>query len=388
MMNKIDNNQVQWQLWTAAEKEKQKQKSIKELYDQGYSAYKGADYIYAAEQFHAASELARQQSNKEQQCKNLVWEADCLSLAHQYKKALSVMLLAEKIGVLDPVHRFYNLVHILSASRDLSLPSAELKKLMEKLEPYKTVQEIGGSKSMVLYWEAILLRDQGDNHTSLLRMQEALACQQAGAPRYVDNAYYRELIECYRLTGQLSEARQTLARWKEIINGDFADKRVSLLFAEGKLSYNEGNLDAAWDAFQCAYAEERYIGLAGKNIGTLLWIVETGVQTGRFFEVRPYLRALFAFRHSECGFSRYTCCYYFFEYYYLMLKAIQRSRLECQGNPTAYPCELKVARKRAIKWLNRAEVYGNELDSLQNVSWRKNKLQKMRTEIENLMETR
>ena len=40
MMNKIDNNQVQWQLWTAAEKEKQKQKSIKELYDQGYSAYK------------------------------------------------------------------------------------------------------------------------------------------------------------------------------------------------------------------------------------------------------------------------------------------------------------------------------------------------------------
>lgn len=110
------------------------------MYDQGYSADKGADYIYAAEQFHAASELARQQSNKEEQCKNLAWEAD-------------------------------NLVHLLETSRKLSLPFAELKKLMEKLEPYKTVQEIGGSKSIVLYWEAQLLSDQGDNHTALLRMQ-------------------------------------------------------------------------------------------------------------------------------------------------------------------------------------------------------------------------
>ncbi len=388
MKIKIDNNQKQWQIWTAVENEKRKQKSIRELYVQGYSAYKGADYIYAAEQFHAASELARQQFNKEEQCKNLAWEADCFLMALQYKKALSVMLVAEEIGALDLTHRFYNLVHILEASRKLSLPFAELKKLMEKLEPYKTVQEIGGSKSMVLYWEATLLSDQGDNHTALLRMQEAIACQQTSSPRYIDGAYYRELINYYRLTGQLSEARQTLARWKEADNGEFADEKANQIMADGQLSFSEGNLDAAWDAFQCAYAEERYIGLAGKRISTLLWLVETGAQTGRFSEVRPYLRALIAFRHSESVFSRYSCCYYFFHYYYLLLEAIQRFRLECPDNHTAYPCGLTAARNRAERWLNRAESYGNELDSLQNVSWRKNHLQKMRTAIKNLMETK
>ncbi len=177
MKTRIDDNQQQWQIWTAVENEKRQQKSIKELYDRGYSAYKGADYLYAAEQFHAASELARQQSNKVEQCKNLTWEADCISMAHQYKKALRVMLLAEEIGELDPVHRFYNLVHILETGRNLSLPYAELKKLMEKLESYKNVQEIGGSKSIVLYWETRLLNGQGDNHTAILRMQEAIACQ-------------------------------------------------------------------------------------------------------------------------------------------------------------------------------------------------------------------
>lgn len=388
MKTKIDNNQKQWQVWTAVENERRKQKSIKELYDQGYSAFKGADYIYAAEQFHAASELARQQSNKEEQCKNLAWEADCFLMALQYKKALSVMLLAEEIGALDSVHRFYNLVHLLETSKSLSLPFAELKKLMEKLEPYKTVQEIGGSKSMVLYWEAKLLGDQGDNHTALLRMQEAMACQQAGSPRYIDGTYYRELINYYRLTGRLSEARQTLVRWKEAANGDFADEKVNQILADGQLSYSEGNLDAAWDAFQCAYAEERYIGLAGKRINTLIWLIETGAQTGRFFEVRPYLRALFAFRHSESGFTRFSCCYYFFEYYYLLLRTIQRFRLECQDNTTAYPCDLIAARNRAERWLDRAESYGNELDSLQNVNWRKNKIKKMRTAIKSLMETK
>lgn len=29
----------------------------------------------------------------------------------------------------------------------------------------------------VLYWETRLLNDQGDNHTAILRMQEAIACQ-------------------------------------------------------------------------------------------------------------------------------------------------------------------------------------------------------------------
>ncbi len=87
------------------------------------------------------------------------------------------MLLAEEIGELDPVHRFYNLVHILETGRNLLLPYAELKKLMEKLESYKNVQEIGGSKSIVLYWETRLLNGQGDNHTAILRMQEAIACQ-------------------------------------------------------------------------------------------------------------------------------------------------------------------------------------------------------------------
>lgn len=194
MKTEIDNNQHQWQVWAAAEKEKRRQKSVKELYDRGYSAYKAADYVYAAEQFHAAADLARQQSNKEEECKNLAWEADCFLSAYQYKKAFSLMLSAEEIGALDPVHRFYNLVHILNVSRHLSLPLTELKKLMEKLEPYKTVQEIGGSKSMVLYWEATLLRDQGDHHTALLRMQEALACQQAGSPRYINSVYYKELV--------------------------------------------------------------------------------------------------------------------------------------------------------------------------------------------------
>lgn len=381
MRSEIDKNQKQWQAWTAAEDEKIKQKSIKELYDQGYSAFKRADYIYAAEQFHAASELARQQSNKEEQCKNLAWEADCFLMGYQYKKALSVMLLAEEIGGLDPVHRFYNLVHLLETSKYLSLPLVELKKLMEKLEPYKNVQEIGGSKSMVLYWEAALLNDQGDNHTALLRMQEAMACQQTGSPRYYDGAYYRELINYYRLTGRLSEARQTLVRWKEAVNGDFADEKSNQILADGQLSYSEGNLDAAWDAFQCAYAEERYVGLAGKRINTLCWLVDTGAQTGRFFEVFPYLRDLFAFRHSESAFLRYSCCYHFFNYYYLMLKAIQRFRLEYQDNPTAYPCNLIVARHRVEQWLNRAEYYGNELDSLQNVSWRKSNIKKMRTAI-------
>ena len=150
MKTETDKNQKQWHEWTAVENGKKRQKSIEELHDQGYSAYKGADYIYAAELFHAASELARQQSNKEEQCKNLAWEAGCFLFTHQYKKALSVMLLAEEIGGLDPVHRFSNLVHLLEVSKNLSLPIAELKKLMEKLEPYKTVQEIGGSKNMVI----------------------------------------------------------------------------------------------------------------------------------------------------------------------------------------------------------------------------------------------
>ena len=381
MKTETDKNQKQWHEWTAVENGKKRQKSIEELHDQGYSAYKGADYIYAAELFHAASELARQQSNKEEQCKNLAWEAGCFLFTHQYKKALSVMLLAEEIGGLDPVHRFSNLVHLLEVSKNLSLPIAELKKLMEKLEPYKTVQEIGGSKSMVLYWEAKLLDSQGDNHTALLRMQEALACQQAGSPSYYDGTYYGALIDYYRLTGRMSEARQTMARWKEAAKGDFIDEKLNQILTDGQLSFSEGNLDAAWDTFQCAYAEERYIGLAGKRIATLIWLVETGAQTGRFFEVRPYLWDLFAFRHSESAFLRYSCCYYFFDYYYLMMKAIQRFRLECQDQPTDFPCDLIVARNRAEQWLDRAESYGKELDSLQNVSWRESKIKKRRTAL-------
>jgi len=386
MKTTIDDNQKHWQIWTAVESKKSKQRSIKELYEEGYRAYKEADYIYAAERFHAASELARQQSNKEEQCKNLVWEADCFLIAGQCKKALSVMLLAEEIGTLDPVHRFYNLIHLLEVSRSLSLPVAELKKLMEKLEPYKTVQEIGGSKSMVLYWEAVLLDDQGDKHTALLRIEEAIACQQAISPSYYNGVYYKTLINYQRLTGRLSEARQTLARWKKDRRVDFATEKTHLLLAEGQLSYHEGNLDAAWDAFQCVYAEERYIGLAGKRIHTLLWLVETGAKTGRFFEVRPYLRALIAFRHSESVFYRYFCRYYFSLYYYLLLKGIKQVGLECQNNPAAYPCGLTVARNRAERWLSRAESCGNELDSLQNVSWRKTKLQEIRTAIKKLME--
>lgn len=388
MKTEIDNNQHQWQVWAAAEKEKRRQKSVKELYDRGYSAYKAADYVYAAEQFHAAADLARQQGNKEEQCKNLAWEADCFLMATQYKKALSLMLSAEEIGALDPVHRFYNLVHLLKVSKSLSLPLTELKKLMEKLEPYKTVQEIGSSKSMVLYWEAELLSDQGDHHTALLRMQEALACQQANSPRYVDSVYYRELVNYYRITNQLPEARQTLRRWKETSSFDFADEKAEQILADGQLSYNEGNLDEAWDAFQCAYAEERYIGLAGKRISTLLWLIKAGSHTGRFFEVRPYLRDLLSFRHSESAFFRYSCCFYFTLYYCSLLSAIQKSRLECPHNPRAYPCELIAARNRAERWLNRAESYGDELDSLQNVSWRKKRIQKVRATIKTLMETK
>ncbi len=387
MKTEIDNNQHQWQVWAAAEKEKRRQKSVKELYDRGYSAYKAADYVYAAEQFHAAADLARQQSNKEEECKNLAWEADCFLSAYQYKKAFSLMLSAEEIGALDPVHRFYNLVHILNVSRHLSLPLTELKKLMEKLEPYKTVQEIGGSKSMVLYWEATLLRDQGDHHTALLRMQEALACQQAGSPRYINSVYYKELVYYYRINNQLQEARQTLRRWKETSSFNFADEKAEQILADGQLSYHEGNLDEAWDFFQCAYAEERYIGLAGKHISTLIWLIRVGFLTGRFFEVRPYLRDLLSFRHSESVFFRYSCCFYFSQYYYLLLKAIQQSRSEYLDNPIVYPCELIAARNRAERWLNRAESYGDELDSLQTVSWRKKQIQKIRAEIKNLMET-
>ena len=100
------------------------------------------------------------------------------------------------------------------------------------------------------------------------------------------------------------------------------------------------------------------------------------------------MRALFTFRHSESVFFRYSCCYHFFCYYHLLLKAIQRSGVGDHDNPTAYPCSIIVARNRAEQWLNRAENYGNELDSLQNVSHRKNRIKKMRTEIKNLMETK
>ena len=64
-----------------------------------------------------------------------------------------------------------------------------------------------------------------------------------------------------------------------------------------------------------------------------------------------------------------------------MMKAIQRFRLECQDQPTDFPCDLIVARNRAEQWLDRAESYGKELDSLQNVSWRESKIQKMRTAL-------
>lgn len=385
---KMDNNQEQWQIWTSLENEKRQEKSIQELYNQGYSAYKGADYMYAAELFHAAAELAKQQSNQTERCKNLAWEADCFLMAGHYKKAINVMLLAEDIGALDPVSQFFNLVHILNASMHLSLPFAELKKLIEKLEPYKTVQEIGASKSMVLYWEAVLFSHQGDNHTAILRIQEALVCQQDGNPRYINSVYYNNLIDYYRFTNQLLEARQTLMRWKETSQFKFADEKAKQIQADGRLSYDEGNLEAAWDAFQCAYAEERYIGLAGKRINTLYWLVKIGAETGRFFEVRSYLRALAAFRRSESVYTRYMCCDSFFYYYYSLLKAMQRSGSECQDNLTAYPCNIIAAQNHAERWLNRTESYGKELDSLQNVSWRKKYIQKMKAEIKVLMETK
>lgn len=367
----MKNDHTQWDKWNEVQKRRQSKKSISELSNAGYTAYRQSRYDTAARLFAQAVELAKQQHSLADQCNNLNWEGECYYQDKQLKKALTCFLQAEKLNGLDGVHHFYNLVSLVCVALSIPLPIHECKDMLEKLTSYKTAQQIGGSKSMVLYCEYDLLSSRGMDDEALEKIQEAFESRVDSAPFYNDILYFSKLVNAYRISNHMPEAWSMLRRWRVEGSIYMADVKAKQLKEEAKLFYTERNYNAAWDFLQRCYSEERYISRAGKNVGTLYWLIQVGTELGYFKQLRPYVQYLFQFRHSESGFTRYIC--------YRSI-AIYFCKQHIWGQQL--PHNLDKVRRHAEFWLTRAERAAQELDGLLECNWRTQSIKRMRSEFE------
>lgn len=359
-----------WRWLDDAEVRKQKQKSVDELFNDGYQLYCQCRYGQAAVLFSQAASLARQKGDLSQQCKNLCWEGHCYRQDAQLKRALGCLLKAEQLKGLDVVTQFYNIIDLFSVAMGLHLPQAEIRFILDRLSPYKDVQQIGGSKSMVLSAEYSFLSSCNKDAEALAKAQEAFVSRLDELPCYEDNAYFQDLVTAYRLNGQISDAWTVLRRWRREGNSKFADTKRKQLMAELKLYYYENRFNDAWDTLQHIKAEEQYLGRAGMYASTLEYEILIGTETGRLEQIRPALGIIFKkYRNSENLNNRYMCYKAFARYCcvsYRILPPENRERME----------------RHAEFWLKNAEQMAEHLDGLMQATWRTEQIQKIRKDLE------
>lgn len=338
--------------WKKLEPRKTPQ-SVQKLHWEAYRAYKQDQCATAAALFSEAAELARQQGDTAAQAENLSWAGESFLVDGQLKKALLQLSLAGRLKALNPTDYFYNLISICDIAHKLPLPLADQQKLLEKLAPYKGNRQIGGSKSMVLLAEVDLLSDCDQNSEALAKSQEAFAVRSSDAPTYEDFILFEQLISAYVATGQFEEAREILRQWKDTKTSVFSMEKHCVLESEADILKNENHLEAAWDMMQKVYAEQRYIGSAGKNSGTLFSLISIGSELGYFEQILPFVRQILAFRHNESLFDKRRC--YLSVAWYCCHACISRK---------LSTADAKRMHRHARFWLSQAEVISKKLDLL------------------------
>lgn len=341
-----------WRRLDEADARRQKQKSIGELYNDGYQLYCQCRFGQAAVLFSQAVSLAKQEGDLSAQCNNLHWEGHCYYQDYQFKKALAFYLKAEQLKGLDAVTQFYNLIDLFRVALKLHLPQNEIQAILDKLSPYKDAQQIGGSKSMVLNAEYSFLSFCDKAAEALAKAQEAFASRIKKSPRYTDNVYFRDLITAYCLNGQISDAWVTLRRWRKEGDTNFSDTKREQLMAELRLYYYEDRFNDAWDTLQHIKAEEQYLGRAGMYARTLEYEILIGTKTGRMEQVKPTLGTFFKkYRNSESPQIRYMCCKAFACY--------------CCASCRVVPPENRERMERHAEfWLKKAERMAEHLNGL------------------------
>lgn len=362
----MKDNTAKWRKLDEADVKRQKQKSIDELNNDGYKLYCQCRYKQAANLFSKAASLAKQHGDLFAHCKNIYWEGHCYYMEYKLKKALTCFLEADQLGGLDAVNQFYNLKGLFDVAINLHLPKTEIQSFLNKLIPYKSTQQIGGSKSMVLEAEYTFLMYCDKEAEALAKIQEAFASQIKKAPCYSDNVYFKSLVEAYRLNNMIPDAWAILHRWRKEGKSNFADTKLTQLKAEFELYYYENQLDDAWDVLQRIKAEEQYLGRAGMYVSTLYREIMIGIKTDRLEQIKSALNIIFKkYRNSEDFSDRYMC-----------YKAF--ARYCCASYQIATQVNYGQMERHAIFWLTKAERMAKYLDSLTQVNWRTKEIQEIR----------
>lgn len=364
------NDAERWRQWSDAEVQRKKQKSVDELWSDGYQLYCQCRHEQAAALFSQAASLAREKGDVSKQCKNIHWEGNCYYQDNQLKKALNCFLEAEQLKGLDAVTQLYNLVDLFRVVMNLHLPKTEIQSILDKLSPYKDAQQIGGSKSMVLNAEYSFLCSCDKNAEALAKAQEVLASMTNKAPGHDNNIYFQNLVICYCLNGQISDAWATLHRWRKEGDTKFADMKRRKFMAELRLYYYENKLDDAWDTLQHIKAEEQYLGRAGMYVDTLDWEIFIGMKIGRLEQVKPALTIIFKkYRNSEDFNDRYICYKAFARYCCASCRILPQENRERMGWHAEF-------------WLRKAERMAEYLDGLMQVTLRTEEIQEIRKDFE------
>lgn len=358
-----------WMRLDEAEVRKQKQKSVDELYNEGYQLYCQCRFGQAAALFSKAVLLAKQKGDLPAQCKNLHWEGYCYYHDYRLKKSLTCFLKAEQLKGLDAETQFYNLMGLFNVAMELHLPQAEIHPFLDKLGPYKDAQQIGGSKSMVLEAEYSFLSSCDKNAEALAKAQEAFDSRIAKSPRFTDNVYFQNLVSAYRSNGQISDAWSVLRRWRREGDTKYVDTKHRQLMEELRLYCYEDKFDDAWDTLQRIKAEEEYMGRAGMYTATLEREIFIGIKTDRIEQIKPALGFFFKkYRNSEDSEDRYMC-----------YKAF--ARYCCASCYIVPPKTRKRMERHAEFWLNKAEGMAEYLDGQMQTTWRTEQIKKIRKGI-------
>lgn len=370
------DNRSSWDEWRGVEDMRSSRKSVKELYDEGYTYYKQNDFRRAAEWFRQAAMLAETQGDTGGQCKNLDWEGTCWYQLDNLKKSLERLLRAEELGGGDAGVRFYTLADLFLVSNAFPLPLAKQEELLKKLLPYKGSGQIGGSKSFVLSCERLLLADRGNWRDALDRAQEAFSSQVHHYPSLSDRVYYETLVNCYRENNLLPEAWKTLRDWREHGSDKFSDTKSRQFRAEAQLLYVEGRLGPAWDAIRRCQVEEQYLNIYGQDKITLIWFIRIAVEGGWPDVACAPLPLLFRWHAADSLYDQYDC-FYWFAYCYAGLATCPQT----QNSVPRHSDTVEVARVRAARWYRRAARVGRELDELLDMDVKQKELEKLRAKL-------
>lgn len=357
------------------DEEAARRKRIVELNEEGYDFYQRADFHNALDRFHQAAELAEELGDLDWQCENLFWEGHCWERLDKLKVALDRLLQVEELGGGGSGVRFWIVEQMFEIASELPLTREKQANLLKKLEPYKGIRQIGGSKSVVLNCERRFFLDCGDKRGALYRAQETFDNRVDKYPSMNDSAYYRALAEAYRENNRLPEAWRILRDWRANGSTKFAKTKAKQFRTEAQLLYTEGRLDEAWEAILTCQIEERFLGIYGQSPITLRWMVRIGTDAGKLDEARPVLPLLYRFRDSDSLYEQYDCHYYHAWYY-----AGLASYLLTGAGGERYGTAAE-ALKHAERWFRRAEDIGRELDELMETDVKRKALDELRAKL-------